>query len=70
LNRKEDTVGALEGKKVAIVVANGFEQVELTEPRKALEKPERRPTSSRRRRDGCADGGTRNGGMSSPWTSP
>ena len=25
------------GKKVAILVANGFEQVELTEPRKALE---------------------------------
>jgi protease I len=28
----------LDGKKVAIVVANGFEQVELTEPRKALEE--------------------------------
>jgi deglycase len=28
----------LEGKKVAILVANGFEQVELTEPRKALEQ--------------------------------
>src|SRR6185295_12061640 len=27
----------LEGKKVAILVADGFEQVELTEPRKALE---------------------------------
>ncbi len=27
----------LKGKKVAILVANGFEQVELTEPRKALE---------------------------------
>jgi protease I len=27
----------LEGKKVAIVVADGFEQVEMTEPRKALE---------------------------------
>jgi protease I len=27
----------LEGKKVAILVANGFEQVELTEPRKALD---------------------------------
>lgn len=27
----------LDGKKVAILVANGFEQVELTEPRKALE---------------------------------
>ena len=28
----------LEGKKVAILVANGFEQVELTEPKKALEE--------------------------------
>lgn len=27
----------LEGKRVAILVANGFEQVEMTEPRKALE---------------------------------
>ena len=27
----------LNGKKVAILVANGFEQVELTEPKKALE---------------------------------
>jgi protease I len=28
----------LEGKKVAILVADGFEQVELTEPKKALEQ--------------------------------
>ncbi|MFT3770251.1 MAG: type 1 glutamine amidotransferase domain-containing protein [Minicystis sp.] len=28
----------LQGKKVAILVENGFEQVELTEPRKALEQ--------------------------------
>jgi protease I len=27
----------LEGKKVAMLVANGFEQVEMTEPRKSLE---------------------------------
>jgi protease I len=27
----------LEGKRVAILVANGFEQVEMTEPRKALD---------------------------------
>jgi protease I len=31
-------VNALEGKKVAIVVANGFEQVEMTDPKKALEE--------------------------------
>jgi protease I len=29
---------ALHGKKVAILVADGFEQIELTEPRKALEQ--------------------------------
>lgn len=28
--------GKLEGKRVAILVADGFEQVEMTEPRKAL----------------------------------
>jgi protease I len=28
----------LEGKRVAILVANGFEQIEMTEPRKALEQ--------------------------------
>jgi protease I len=28
----------LDGKKVAIVVADGFEQVEMTEPRRALEQ--------------------------------
>ncbi len=31
-------MNALEGKKVAIVVANGFEQVEMTDPKKALEE--------------------------------
>ena len=30
--------GKLNGKKVAILVENGFEQVEMTEPRKALEQ--------------------------------
>src|SRR5579884_3880315 len=30
--------GQLKGKKVAILVADGFEQVEMTEPKKALEK--------------------------------
>jgi hypothetical protein len=28
----------LQGKKIAIVATDGFEQVELTEPRKALEE--------------------------------
>lgn len=31
-------MGRLAGKKIAILVANGFEQVELTEPKKALEE--------------------------------
>ena len=30
--------GKLDGKKVAILVADGFEQVEMTKPREALEK--------------------------------
>ena len=30
--------GRLEGKKVAILVADGFEQVEMTKPRKALQE--------------------------------
>lgn len=30
--------GALRGKKIAILATEGFEQVELTEPRKALDK--------------------------------
>jgi protease I len=30
--------GKLEGKKVAILVANGFEQIEMTEPRRALDE--------------------------------
>ena len=32
------TTGTLQGKKVAILVTDGFEQVELTEPRKALDE--------------------------------
>ena len=34
----------LDGKKVAILVADGFEQVELTEPRKALDEAGARTT--------------------------
>ena len=30
--------GKLQGKKIAIVATDGFEQVELTEPQKALEE--------------------------------
>lgn len=31
-------MGKLDGKKIAILVTNGFEEVELTKPRKALEE--------------------------------
>jgi protease I len=33
----EETMAHLDGKRVAIVVANGFEQIEMTDPREALE---------------------------------
>ncbi len=39
----------LAGKRVAILVEDGFEQVELTDPQKAFSTPARRPTSSPRR---------------------
>ena len=35
--RQETAAAGLKGKKVAILVTDGFEQVELTEPRKALD---------------------------------
>lgn len=38
MNRKKTVVDSLEGKRVAILVANGFEQVEMTDPKKALEE--------------------------------
>src|ERR1700751_3069209 len=34
----DSMAGKLEGKKVAILVADGFEQVELTKPRQALKE--------------------------------
>jgi protease I len=37
-NRKEKLMPTLSGKKIAILVAEGFEQVEMTEPRKALDE--------------------------------
>jgi protease I len=37
----------LDGKKVAILVADGFEQVEMTKPRAALDKAGARRRSSR-----------------------
>src|SRR5262249_16604538 len=42
LRKRSDEIAAeeimLNGKKVAILVADGFEQVEMTEPRKALDE--------------------------------
>jgi protease I len=37
LNRKKIVMATLTGKKVAILTENGFEEVELTSPKKALE---------------------------------
>jgi hypothetical protein len=37
----------LEGKRVAILVASGFEQLELTEPRQALEQAGAKASSAR-----------------------
>lgn len=36
-NQQNQTANRLQGKKVAILLTNGFEQVEMTEPRKALQ---------------------------------
>jgi protease I len=38
IQRKGINMGKLDGKKVAILVTDGFEQVEMTRPRKALEE--------------------------------
>jgi protease I len=37
MNKEGNMAGKLQNKKVAILVADGFEQVELTEPKEALE---------------------------------
>ena len=44
----------LNGRKVALLVAKGFEQVELTEPKAALEKAGAKTDSSRSRRRRCS----------------
>src|SRR5438132_2590906 len=38
IQREEIAMGKLDGRKVAILVTDGFEQVEMTKPRKALEE--------------------------------
>ncbi len=40
-------MGKLDGKKVAILVSDGFEQVEMTKPRAALQEAGRRQKSCR-----------------------
>ena len=55
----------LQGKRVAILVENGFEQVELTEPRKALEQAGAGPNWYRRLRAKSRGGITPNGVTSS-----
>ena len=43
--------GKLDGKKVAILVASGFEQVEMTKPREALKEAGAEVTIVSRNRD-------------------
>jgi deglycase len=38
IQQEEIVMGKLDGKKVAILVTDGFEQVEMTKPREALEE--------------------------------
>ena len=59
---------SLNGLKVAILVTDGFEQVELTEPRKALDEAgaETRIVSPKRIRR-CAAGTSPIGARSSRW---
>ena len=38
MGREEDEMQNLNGKRVAIIVTDGFEQIEMTSPREALEK--------------------------------
>jgi len=51
----------LHGKRVATLVANGFEQAELLEPKKALKPRGLRWMSCRRRRTACEAGITPGG---------
>ncbi len=43
----------LDGCRVAILVADGFEQVEMTEPRRALDEAGAETNSSVRRTERC-----------------
>ncbi len=53
--------GTLSAKKVAMLVVNGFERVEMTEPRRALEREGSRapPTPGRRGWPDSAAAGSR-----------
>ena len=53
----------LNGLKVAILVTDGFEQVELTEPRKALDQAGRDVKGGQ-----VAAGSSLIGGKTFPWT--
>jgi hypothetical protein len=52
---------SLKGLKVAMLVENGFEQVELVEPRKALTSQALKPKSFPPRTSWFAPGSSRNG---------
>ena len=56
----------LKGKRIAILVADGFEQVEMTKPRKALDQAGAKTELSRPRKAKFKDGTTRRRRRSSP----
>ena len=64
----------LKGLKVAILVDNGFEQVELVEPRKALDQAGAETGLFRPEINASRAGNSLNGATSyqsmSPWTKP
>ena len=61
----------LNGLKVAILVTDGFEQVEMTEPRKALDAGRRRdPARVAQGRSGEGLDSSRSGATCSRWTCP
>ena len=51
----------LKGLKVAILVTDGFEQVEMMEPRKALDEAGARTRSCHRKTSAFAPGSSRSG---------
>ncbi len=62
------TSETLKGLKVAILATDGFEQVELTKPRQALDEAGAETRIVSPKGPGCAAGSSPNGAMNCPWT--